>query len=117
MWFHNNQKKTQSHDAHDFHINMWKSKHQDQIQSLNFPFKQITQVIIKLLNKLHAHQSLLFQHIHKSFLLYKRVRPRNHLLLPSVPVGSLSQCWGQGLVVHPYLHVVVVVTIYPLAHR
>ncbi len=29
--------------------------HQDQIQSLNFPFKQITQLIIKLLNKLQDH--------------------------------------------------------------
>jgi len=37
MWFHNNQKKIQSHGAHDFHINMWKLMHQDQIQSLNFP--------------------------------------------------------------------------------
>ncbi len=30
----------------------------------------------------------------KSFLLCKRVRPRNHSLLPSVSVVSLSQCWG-----------------------
>jgi len=37
MWFHNNQKKTQSYDAHDFHINMWKSMHHDQTQPLNFP--------------------------------------------------------------------------------
>jgi len=41
-----------------------------------------------------AHQSLLFQHIRKSFLLCKRVRPRNHWLLPSVSVVSLSQCRG-----------------------
>jgi hypothetical protein len=41
-----------------------------------------------------AHQSLLFQHIHKSFLLYRRVRPRNRSLLPSVSVVRLSQCRG-----------------------
>ncbi len=37
MWFHNNQKETQTHGAHDFHINMRKSMHHDQIQPLNLP--------------------------------------------------------------------------------
>jgi hypothetical protein len=36
------------------------------------------------------HQSLLFQHIHKSFLLCKRVRPRNHPLIAPKRVSRKS---------------------------
>jgi hypothetical protein len=36
-FFHNNKKETQTHGAHDFQINMWKSMHHDQIQLLNLP--------------------------------------------------------------------------------